>query len=261
MHLQPIDKFGMAIRSQGLWIQGMPNEDRRCIGCHESRTGQGTPRSIPGQTVAEQHQADNLVVPLDQRYKTRAATDPVNVGEYGWNVSVQQIFKNNKCDTCHNATTNGSGPQTFYSLTRTDPNTGATTTYNIPTLDLSDTPITVVYDRNVATYPAAYVSIFYPAGMMTTPGTTVTGKVPPLWGVPGSARASALIEKVNLRAQDGSTAWPTSTHPLHPEDVGVQMSDNDRAILVRVMDLGGQYYARQNTGFLPYAKDPVAGAK
>src|SRR5438445_750764 len=32
VHLQPIDKFGLAIRSQGLWMQGMPGEDRRCVG-------------------------------------------------------------------------------------------------------------------------------------------------------------------------------------------------------------------------------------
>jgi hypothetical protein len=210
--------------------------------------------------VAEQHQAENLVVPLDQRYKVRAATDAVNVGEYGWDVSVQPLFKNNKCDTCHNATTNGNGPQTYYQLSRTDPATGTTATYNIPTLDLSDTPITVVYDRRVATYPAAYVSIFYPSSMMMTPGTKTTGTVPPMWGVPGSARASALIERINVRAADGSTAWPISTHALHPEDVGVKMSDADRAILIRVMDLGGQYYARQNTGFVPFARDPVAGA-
>ena len=43
VHLQPIDKFGIAIRNQRLWIQGMPGEDRRCVGCHESRTGQGVP--------------------------------------------------------------------------------------------------------------------------------------------------------------------------------------------------------------------------
>ena len=39
MHLQPIDKFGMSIRNQRLWIQGMPGESRVCGGCHESRTG------------------------------------------------------------------------------------------------------------------------------------------------------------------------------------------------------------------------------
>ena len=29
VHLQPIDKFGLAIRNQMTWIQGMPGEDRR----------------------------------------------------------------------------------------------------------------------------------------------------------------------------------------------------------------------------------------
>jgi hypothetical protein len=38
MHMQPIDRFGMAIRNQMLWIQAMPGEDRRCGGCHEDRT-------------------------------------------------------------------------------------------------------------------------------------------------------------------------------------------------------------------------------
>ena len=39
IHLQPLDKFGMSIRNQRLWIQGMPGESRVCGGCHESRTG------------------------------------------------------------------------------------------------------------------------------------------------------------------------------------------------------------------------------
>ena len=54
VHLQPIDKFGLAIRNQQLWIQGMPGEDRRCVGCHESRTGQGVPAFGQNPTVAEQ---------------------------------------------------------------------------------------------------------------------------------------------------------------------------------------------------------------
>jgi hypothetical protein len=39
VHLQPIDEFDMAIRSQTTWIQGMPGEGRVCGGCHEDRTG------------------------------------------------------------------------------------------------------------------------------------------------------------------------------------------------------------------------------
>ena len=47
VHLQPIDKFGLAIRNQRLWIQGMPGESRVCGGCHESRTGDNDARHQP----------------------------------------------------------------------------------------------------------------------------------------------------------------------------------------------------------------------
>ncbi len=247
VHLQPIDKFGLAIRSQGLWIQGSPGEDRRCVGCHESRTGQGVPRFGQNPTVAEQHTAENFVIPIDERVKN---------GEYGWDTRVQPVLTA-KCASCHNSQTT-----TYYQLSRTDPVSGKTVTYNVPYLDLSDTPVTVYYDRQVKAWPASYVSIFYPAAMEMGMGTTkVTGKVPPKWGLPANARGSALIEKVNLTAPDGTSAWPLATHPLHPEDKSIALTDDERKMLVLVMDLGGQYYARQNTGFVPFtAGDPVATA-
>ena len=37
--------------------------------------------------------------------------------------------------------------------------------------------------------------------------------------------------------------------------------DDERQMLIRVMDLGGQYYARQNTGFSALTVDPVGGGK
>jgi len=45
-----------------------------------------------------------------------------------------------------------------------------------------------------------------------------------------------------------------STNPLHPEDQGgtnALTDDERKTIAVYPMDLGGQYYARQNTGFMP----------
>jgi hypothetical protein len=203
-------------------------------------------------TRAEQQTAENLVIPIATR---------VQSGEYGWNTRIQPTLTA-KCASCHNQTTNGNAAQTFYDLQRTDPVTGATTTYHIPRFDMTDTPITVVYDRKVATYPASYVSIFMPAAMEMGMQTKVIGTVPPHWGVPGSARDSALIAKINLKAPDGATAFGAV---MHPEDTGGTngLTDEERAALVRVMDLGGQYWARQNTGFtaLSAAKDPVSGGK
>jgi hypothetical protein len=83
----------------------------------------------------------------------------------------------------------------------------------------------------------------------------VTGTVPPPWGVPESARESVLIEKLNPRAADGSYAWDIATHPAHPEDVGVAISADDKKklvdTLIKSMDLGGQYYSRQNLPTVP----------
>jgi hypothetical protein len=106
------------------------------------------------------------------------------------------------------------------------------------------------------------VSIFYPATLSmagdgdSTGTITVTGTVPPNYGVPGSARASVLTQKVNLHGTDGTSAWPGA---FHPEDVGGSLTDAERkTIAVYPMDLGGQYWSRQNTGFVPFTNgDPV----
>ncbi len=260
VHLQPIDQYGLAIRNQQLWIQGLPGEDRRCVGCHESRTGQGVPAFGQNPTVAEQHGPE----PFTEAIADRA--------EYPWDKVVQPILSA-KCESCHNASTTS-----YYYMTRTDPVTGQTTTYKIPTLDLSSTPVTVFYDRKVASYPASYVSLFYGQSLSMMGSTsgkiTVTGAAPcsepglkanspagctPLYGIPGSARASALPQKLNLHGKDGSTAWPLAEYPMHPEDKGVTLTDDERKTIgVYPADLGGQYWARKNTGFVPIvAGDPV----
>jgi hypothetical protein len=244
VHLQPIDKWGMAIRNQMLWIQGMPGEDRRCVGCHESRTGAGVPRFGQNPTVAEQRPPEKYLQPIADRV------------ELPWDKKIQPILTA-KCASCHNAQTTQ-----YYALSRVDPATGQATEYKIPTLDLTDTPVTVVYDRRVATYASSYVSIFYPAASaMTGPGAQVQGTLPPLWGVPGSARQSKLIEKINVKAEDGTLAWPDA--PMHPEDKGPEhaLTPQERQMLIQVMDLGGQYYSRQNTEFTPNPNDPVGGIK
>ena len=46
---------------------------------------------------------------------------------------------------------------------------------------------------------------------------------------------------------------------LHPNDVGIELTREERMALIRTFDLGGQYYARQNTGFVGYSNDPMSG--
>jgi hypothetical protein len=260
-HLQPVDEFELAIRNQTTWIQGMPGEARVCGGCHEERTGPNRPsfQQLPAATIPE-----DLVVPVAQRV------------EYPWDgaadgVSDIQTILTARCAGCHNETENGTGrPQETYRLVMTDG--GTSTAYPLPRLDLSDRPITVTYDDEIATYPASYVSIFYPAAlaMEMGMGTTVEGQVPPMWGIPSDARHSALIEKINVTSafDDARTAWPLGepfsqesiaggSRTLHPEDVGGELTRDERMALIRAIDMGGQYYARQNTGFVPDASNTL----
>lgn len=252
VHLQPVDKYDMSIRSQGLWIQGEPGENRRCVGCHESRTGAGTPAFGQNPTAAEQQGPQAFTEQISDRLEV-----PWDKNDLG-KAYIQQIF-DAKCTSCHDGGANDPFAGKQYTVTRTDPVTGQQTTYTIPYLKLTSDPVTVYYDKQVHTWPVSYVSLFYPSAMQMDMGTEkVTGDVPPMWMVPANARGSAMIQKLNVRAADGTTAWQA---PLHDEDKGKPLTADERKMLILAADLGGQFYARQNTGFQPNNNDPVKGTQ
>ena len=263
MHLQPIDQFDLMIRNQTTWIQAMPGESRVCGGCHERRTEAFAPSDGPLTLAAARPQTFTQPVSERQEY-------PWDNAAPGKESSEIQALLTSKCAQCHNETTNGNGPQETYTITMTDEETGEATPYTLPRLDLSDRAITVTYDREVATWPASYVSLFYPATLemdMAMGAELTAGTPPPAWARPSDARNSALIEKLNITAQhdENSTAWalgsafsdPTikgGTRSLHPENVGVTLTRDERVKLIRAIDMGGQFYSRQNTGFEPMAR-------
>jgi hypothetical protein len=273
MHLQAVDEFELAIRSQTTWIQGMPGEDRVCGGCHEDRTAPNRPAGAQQFPIAGSLTEDFMEPIVDRaeypwQMPAPAAggtADPVPAAS----LEIQSLL-DAKCVQCHNDTQNGSGSQEYYQVTATDRDTGKQITARIARLDLSTTPVTVVYDRKTATYPMSYVSIFYPATieMGMGEGTTITGTVPPKWGIPSDARHSALIEKINITSafDQNKYAWalgqPFSdpnirggTRAMHPEDVTngqVSLTRDERRALIRAFDMGGQFYSRVNTGFQAY---------
>jgi hypothetical protein len=256
VHLQPIDKWGMAIRNQRLWIQGMPGEDRRCVGCHEQRSGVGAPRLGQNPTVAEQAQAQQFIQPIADRAEFPWALDLAQYPDAKAKTVVQDLL-DKKCVSCHSGGQNDPFAGKSYTVTATTPATGASKPYVIPYLDLSNRPITVVYDRKVATYPASYVSLFFPASMELGMGNAKpTGDIPPKWAIVNNARESQLIKKLNAKAADGTFAYGVPA--MHPEDKGITLTDEERATLIRSIDVGGQFYSRQNTGFVPFSGDPVA---
>ncbi|MBX3230346.1 MAG: hypothetical protein KIT84_03575 [Labilithrix sp.] len=258
VHLQPIDKFGMSIRNQRLWIQGMPGEDRRCIGCHEQRSGVGLPTVGANPTVAEQRQAQRFVFDVKDRTEISWALLPNDRYPALPNAPKETIqgILDAKCVQCHDGGAQDPFAGREYVMTTTLPNDPTPRVERIPYLDLSSAEITVVYDRMPGTYTRSYVSLFYPSTMeMGMGNTTRTGDVPPMWAIPNNARESALIKKLNVKAADGSFAYGNPT--LHPEDKGITLTDDERLAIIRAIDVGGQYYTRQNTGFTPFDADPV----
>jgi hypothetical protein len=266
VHLQPVDEFDLSIRSQTTWIQGMPGEGRVCGGCHEDRS---KPNPPGGQalTIAAGRGPENFMIPIAERaeFPWARADNPANPRE------VQKIL-NAKCVKCHDSTRNGDGPQETYTVSMANPGGAPATTYAIPRMDLSDREITVTYDNDTRGWPASYVSLFYPAAleMEMGEGTTVTGTVPPKWAVPSDARHSVLIEKLNVTSVKSATtyAWPLNEPFSTPDVKGGTRTDHaavagltrdELVTLIRAIDLGGQFFARQNTQFVPFTNDPVSG--
>lgn len=255
VHLQPIDKWGMSLRNQRLWIQGMPGEDRRCVGCHEQRSGVGAPRMGQNPTVAEQRQAEQFLEPIADRVELPWTVNKELYPDAAPKTVIQNIL-NAKCVQCHDGGANDPFAGKEYTISYSTPGSGASTQYKVPYLKLNEDPVTVPYDRRIETYPASYVSLFFPAAMEMGMGNSrPEGDIPPFWAIVNNARESALIKKLNVKAADGTFAYEGGV--MHPEDKGVTLTDEERGQLIRSIDLGGQFYARQNTGFVPFGGDPV----
>jgi hypothetical protein len=271
IHLQPIDRYDLSIRSQTTWIQGMPNESRICGGCHESRTETIDPTSQQ-LTIAAGKDPERMNLPIADRieypwaYTPAAAQNPNEI----------QAMLNAKCVQCHNETTNGNGPQETYTVSMADAATGmAGTDYIVPRMDLSAREITVNYDREERAWPASYVSLFYPAALEmgeVMDATVTAGTRPPLWAIPSDARKSMLIEKLNVTAVGDTAdyAWPLGAAFSDPNVAGGTRTDHAVAHgmtreevvkLIRAIDMGGQFYSRQNTDFVPFTNDPIAGSQ
>jgi hypothetical protein len=244
-HLQPIDEFGLAIRSQQLWIQAMPGEDRRCGGCHEDRSGDILPMN-GATTLAQQAGPTNVNLPIRERielgwYETAYAAPGNSVTPGNAHQDMQALF-DAKCVSCHDGGASDPYAGRFYTV-ETTLEDGTMLVSEIPYLLLTNTPITVEYDNMVETYPASYVTLVYPGAMMGD--AMVTGDVPPQWIVADNARGSRLIEVVDAQSERDPSRWAFDGD-THPEDVGITLTREERLMMIRAADLGAQYWSRQN---------------
>lgn len=232
LRFQLLDEFGLGIRQETTWFQAAPGEVRPCGGCHEARS---STQLDPTSWAARAETVVNLA---------GGSNSPT---EISWQAQVQPILTAN-CAPCHNAKRNGNpnSAQTYYTVQGR----------RLPRLDLSDG----TDDKGIRPeWPPSYLSVFYPAAlrMDSSPSPITVGELPPLWGIPGDARHSLLIEKLNIvsSTDPGRTAWPLGEafsdpgvagkrRTLHDQAVGQNLSSEDRAILIRAIDLGAPLISR-----------------
>ncbi|HET6612847.1 MAG TPA: hypothetical protein VFG83_12695 [Kofleriaceae bacterium] len=240
VHMQPIDKFGMALLSEPVWISGNAGESRFCGGCHEDRAAATVIQ--PGITDAIAVGPNDLmsqVARFDRKSTTYTIEDTVGVP---WDLALQPIF-DAKCAGCHDGTPGPANP----SYTITDPETGASQTI---TFDLRGTEISYGSgDEIMSGYSASHLSLLGPnMSDLQEAGLVIEGD-PPIYVEPGNARESVLIQKINppvlFPAPD--TSQRAFDGPVHPADVGgEELTPQEYYLLILMADAGGQFYSREN---------------
>jgi hypothetical protein len=282
-HIQLIDKFGMAapvdgshgtasgtpVANEDIWFSGRSGESRFCGGCHENRTA--TKPITPGVQAGVLAGVVNLDVPREQRKSLAAATldgsgnlpagsvmGDVGVRGVPWDLAIQPIL-DAKCISCHDGDPNKPGNPSY---TVTDMTSG---TYQTFVFDLRGQKLDVtVGERMTGNYTASYLSIMGLGEILGDDVVNITG-TPPNYVTAGAAEASALMMRLNppqrypldpsVRAfgsvpftrDVGGTKMQFSGMP-HPADKpgGVELTPDEYYLLGLNIDMGGQFYFREN---------------
>jgi hypothetical protein len=234
-----IDKYGMGLRHEPVWISGSPGESMFCGGCHESRSG--TTVIEPGITDAIAIGPTDLQasVPRFDRVSTDYANNSVGVP---WDLALQPIF-DAKCVSCHDGDPAKAGNNSF---TITDEE-GNTQTF---VFDLRGQEVNYGFgEEMVSGYSASHLSLLGPDMMdIEDLNLTVTGDMP-IYVEPEDARGSILIQKINPPA-----LYPTVNlsdrafdGPAHPAELGEpELTPEEYRLLIEMVDNGGQFYSREN---------------
>jgi hypothetical protein len=251
VHVQAIDRFGMSLQSEPIWVTGNPGEARFCGGCHEDRAA--TTVIQPGITQAVAIGPTDLMSTVNRFDRvsgtyTRDAMvgipwDEV-VGTPG-DGAVQAIF-DAKCVSCHNGTPGAANP----SYMIMDPETGMSQTI---TFDLRGNEVEYGFGEAIMTgYSASHLSLMGPMMEdLEDAGLVIVGEMP-IYVEPANARGSILIEKLNPPVQYPSVDMAVgafgdrSSVVPHDVEVGFPLTADEYLTLVRMADFGGQFYSREN---------------
>ena len=242
VRMQAIDRFGMALVSEPVWVSGGAGEARACGGCHESRTGVVVTQ--PGVTQAIARGPVHL---LDDKTRDQRVTTSYTIaGTIGvpWDTALQDVF-DRKCASCHNGATGPANP----SWTLTDPVTNESFTW---TFDLrGGEAIYGVGDFMFSGYSRSHLSLMGPSMRdLEDTDLVLTGSTK-IYVEPGSARGSELLKKLNPpqvfpTVDMTKRAFPVAELPAHAAAVNQELTPAEYYLMILMAYNGGQFYAREN---------------
>ena len=238
VHLQVIDKFGIALANEPVWISGRGGEQRTCGGCHENRA---TATAIPpGQIQAVVAGPANLDVARAQRVSMDFSYG--NVRGVPWDKALQPIF-DAKCVSCHDGTPGPANP----SFTVMDMTSMTTQTF---VFDLRGQKLNVmVGSRMTGDFTASYISIMGLGEIIGEHTVTYVG-TPFAFGKGGDAAGSDIIQRLNPPQRFPTVDASVRRYPnmaVHPVDVGgTELTPDEYYVLGLSLDMGGQFFSREN---------------
>ncbi len=241
VHLIAIDRYGIGLRNESVWITGRPGESRFCGGCHENRTA--TTVIEPGLTDAIVLGPDDLMSQV-ARFD-RVTTNPASPVGIPWDTALQPIF-DAKCATsgCHDGTP---GPANK-SFTITDPETEQSQTF---TFDLRGGEVDFQFgEAMLSGYSRSHLSLLGPSMLeLEEFDLEVTGEIP-TYVVPEDAAGSRLIELLNPPRQFPEVDMDDRAFgdvEGHSEAKGFPLTAEEHRLIIEMIDNGGQFYSRENS--------------
>jgi hypothetical protein len=218
VHVQVIDKFGLARENERIWTSGRPGEARICGGCHEDRASATTVQPGLLHAVVEGPRRLRDSVDRNDRQSTNYSRDSL-IG-VPWNLAVQPVF-DGSCVSCH-----GAGSTNGWSINLVDRATGESVPFSF---ELTGDPVDIsVGEFMVTGYSKSYISMagfmmedLEEAGIDIVPvrGTYQPGMLPLDYA---SSRTGQLLNPVQqFPTQD------TSIRVMMPGDPGIDATHNN----------------------------------
>jgi hypothetical protein len=181
-------------------------------------------------------------VPRAQRISMDFSYDKVR--GVPWDKALQPIF-DAKCASCHNGTPGPANPT--YTVMDTTLGTSQTFTFDLRGQKL---PLTIG-ERMQYSFPASYVSLVGLGMELGENVVQISGDYK-TYITPGSAVKSDVIKKLNPpqrfpQIDPATRAFPGA--PVHPTELGgTALTPDEYYLLILNIDMGAQYYFRENKG-------------